>query len=91
MNQDIEQGEKPNTSQNSENTNSNNCNYNKGFDIVSQEYFQDMTDKGIIDSYNTIKCSVEDAISVAGLIVTTECIVYKEIDYDRIKILFKCF
>ncbi len=42
-----------------------------------------MIEKGIIDSYNTIKCSVEDAISVAGLIVTTECIVYKEIDYDR--------
>jgi chaperonin GroEL (HSP60 family) len=54
-----------------------------GFDIVTQEYFKDMTEKGIIDSYNTIKCSLEDAISVATLIINTECIVYKEIEYER--------
>jgi len=58
-------------------------NFDRGFDIVTQKYFEDMIEKGIIDSYNTIKCSVEDAISIAVLIVTTECIVYKEIDYDR--------
>jgi len=62
-------------------------NFNKGFDIVTQKYFEDMIENGIIDSYNTIKCAVEDAISIAGLIVTTECIVYKEIDYDRNYIL----
>jgi len=62
-------------------------NFKKGFDIVSQEYYDDMIEKGIIDSYNTIKCAIEDAISVASLIITTECIVYKEIDYDR-KVFF---
>lgn len=43
-----------------------------------------MIKEGIIDSYITIKCAIEDSISIAGLIITTECIVYKEIDYERI-------
>ncbi len=58
-------------------------NFYYGFDIVTQKYYEDMIEQGIIDSYNTIKCSIQDAISVAGLIITTECIVYKEIEYER--------
>lgn len=60
-----------------------NPNYYRGFDIVTQKYFDDMIEIGIIDSHNTIKCAIEDAVSIAGLLITTECIVYKEIDYER--------
>ena len=62
----------------------NNDKIHMGFDVVSQEYFDDMTEKGIIDSYNTLKCSIMDAISVTSLVINTECIVYKEIEYERI-------
>jgi chaperonin GroEL (HSP60 family) len=43
-----------------------------------------MIEAGIIDSFTTIKTAIEDAVSVASLIITTECIVYKEVDYERI-------
>ncbi len=42
-----------------------------------------MIEDGIVDSLNTIKTAVEDAVSVASLLITTECVVYKEVDYDR--------
>jgi len=41
-----------------------------------------MIDIGIIDSFNTMKSSIEDAVSVASLIITTEVLVYKEQNYD---------
>ena len=71
-----------NINKDNDNDKNNDISY-MGFDIVTQEYFKDMTEKGIIDSYNTIKCSIEDAISVTSLIINTECIVYKEIEYER--------
>ncbi len=54
-----------------------------GYDIVTGTFFENMIQEGIVDSYNTIKTAVEDAVSVASLLITTECIVVKEIDYDR--------
>ncbi len=43
-----------------------------------------MINEGIIDSFNTMKTSLEDSVSIASLIITTECIVYKEENYERI-------
>ena len=40
-----------------------------------------MMDSGIYDSYNVIKVILEDAISLAGMIITTECILVKEKSY----------
>jgi chaperonin GroEL (HSP60 family) len=42
-----------------------------------------MIEEGIIDSFNTLKTAIEDAVSVASLLITTECIVFKEYDYER--------
>ena len=42
-----------------------------------------MIEDGIIDSFNTLKTAIEDAVSVASLLITTECIVFKECDYER--------
>jgi chaperonin GroEL (HSP60 family) len=54
-----------------------------GYDIVTDKYYDNMVNEGVIDSFNTIKTSIEDSVSVASLVITTECIVYKEINYDR--------
>ena len=51
-----------------------------GYDINKEELC-DMMDSGIIDSLNVIKVILEDAISLAGMIITTECILVKEKNY----------
>jgi chaperonin GroEL (HSP60 family) len=44
-----------------------------------------MIDEGIVDSYNVIKVILQDSVSLAGLLMTTECIVVKEKVYERNK------
>ena len=51
-----------------------------GYDIKKQEMC-DMMDRGIYDSYNVIKVILEDSVSLAGMIVSTECILVKEKSY----------
>ena len=58
-----------------------------GYDIVTEKYFDNMINEGVIDSFNTIKTCLEDSISVASMVITTECIVYKEINYERIIVI----
>jgi chaperonin GroEL len=55
-------------------------NFFTGYD-VKNEVICDMMDSGIYDSYNVIKVILEDAISLAGMIITTECILVKEKSY----------
>src|SRR5213082_2453333 len=45
-----------------------------GFDAQSEEYV-DMVDKGIIDPAKVVRAALQDAASVAGLLVTTEAMV----------------
>jgi chaperonin GroEL len=45
-----------------------------GFDAQSEEYV-DMVDKGIIDPAKVVRAALQDAASVAGLLVTAEAIV----------------
>ena len=40
-----------------------------------------MMDRGIYDSYNVIKVILQDSISLAGMVITTECILVKEKSY----------
>jgi len=54
-----------------------------GYNLNRQGYADNMIDDGIIDSFNTLKTAIEDAVSVASLLITTECIVFKEYDYER--------
>ena len=48
---------------------------------MKNECICDMMDSGIYDSYNVIKVILEDSISLAGMVITTECILVKEKSY----------
>jgi chaperonin GroEL len=48
--------------------------YNFGFDAQNGEYGNLMT-KGIIDPTKVVRCALQDAASVAGLLITTEAMV----------------
>ena len=54
-----------------------------GYNLNTQTFSGNMIEDGIIDSFNTLKTAIEDAVSVASLLITTECIVFKECDYER--------
>jgi len=41
-----------------------------------------MMDEGIIDSFNVVKVILEDSVSLAGMVMTTECILVKEKNYE---------
>jgi len=45
-----------------------------GFDVLSEDY-GDMMAKGIIDPAKVTRCAVENAASIAGMILTTEALI----------------
>ena len=51
-----------------------NSDYNWGFDAQTGEY-KDMVAAGIIDPAKVVRCALQDAASVAGLLVTTEAMI----------------
>jgi chaperonin GroEL len=48
--------------------------YNFGYDAQSGDYVN-MMSKGIIDPTKVVRCALQDAASVAGLLITTEAMV----------------
>lgn len=46
----------------------------------------DMMDRGIYDSYNVVKVILEDSVSLAGMVVSTECILVKEKTYTPLSL-----
>ena len=48
--------------------------YNWGFDAQTEE-FKDLVQSGIIDPTKVVRTALQDAASVAGLLVTTEAMV----------------
>jgi chaperonin GroEL len=48
--------------------------YNYGFDAQSGEYVN-LVSKGIIDPTKVVRCALQGAASVAGLLITTEAMV----------------
>jgi len=48
--------------------------YNYGFDAQNGEYGNLVT-KGIIDPTKVVRCALQDAASIAGLLITTEAMV----------------
>jgi chaperonin GroEL len=48
--------------------------YNWGFDAQSGE-FKDMVKAGIIDPTKVVRAALQDAASVAGLLITTEAMI----------------
>ena len=51
-----------------------------GLDMRTMEVC-DLMDRGVYDSFNVIKVILEDSISLAGMVITTECILVKEKNY----------
>jgi chaperonin GroEL len=51
-----------------------NANYSWGYDAQSGEY-GDLIAKGIVDPTKVVRCALQDAASVAGLLITTEAMV----------------
>jgi len=51
-----------------------------GFDMKN-EVICDMMDAGIYDSLNVIKVILQDSVSLASMVITTECILVKEKSY----------
>lgn len=48
-----------------------------GYNVNTGEYC-DLVENGVIDPFKVTRCALENAASVAGLILTTECLVPKE-------------
>lgn len=42
-----------------------------------------MIDEGIVDSFNVVKVILQDSVAMAGLLMTTECLVVKDKSYER--------
>jgi chaperonin GroEL len=51
-----------------------NSNQNVGYDVLSEQYV-DMVDAGIIDPAKVTRSAVENAASIAGMILTTEALI----------------
>lgn len=49
-------------------------NKNIGFDVLKMDYF-DMVEAGIIDPAKVTRCALQNAVSAATMIITTECLV----------------
>jgi chaperonin GroEL len=48
--------------------------FNYGYDATADEYV-DMMKKGIIDPTKVVRTALQDAASIAGLLLTTECVI----------------
>ena len=54
-----------------------------GIDLRTMEVC-DLMDRGVYDSLNVVKVILQDSISLAGMVITTECILVKEKNYKPI-------
>jgi chaperonin GroEL len=52
-----------------------------GYDARKMEYV-DMIDSGIIDPVKVTRTALENAVSIAGMMITTECTLIEELDAD---------
>lgn len=47
-----------------------------GYDVLAMEYV-DMVDKGIIDPVKVTRSALQNAVSVAGMVLTTDCLIVR--------------
>ena len=52
-----------------------------GFD-VKEEKVCDMVENGIVDSVQVVQTYLQDAVTLSGMILSTECLVIKEKHYE---------
>ncbi len=50
---------------------------NFGYDAQKDEYYN-MVDNGIIDPVKVVRIALQDAVSVSGVLITTECVIVDE-------------
>ena len=51
-----------------------------GYD-VQREQVCDMIESGIVDSQQVVQAYMQDAVSLAGMLLTTECLVLRQKGY----------
>jgi chaperonin GroEL len=56
-----------------------------GLDVRNNVYV-DMVKSGIIDPVKVTKSALENAVSIAGMMITTECTLMEEASNDSIKV-----
>lgn len=44
-----------------------------------------MIESGVVDSFTVVKSILQDSVSLAGMLITTECLVVKDKNYERKK------
>jgi chaperonin GroEL len=52
-----------------------------GFD-VNREVICDMVEEGVVDSLQVVQTYLQDAVTLSGMLLTTECLVIKEKNYE---------
>jgi chaperonin GroEL len=52
---------------------------NYGYNVKTNE-FGDLIEMGVIDPAKAVRVALENAASVAGLFLTTECVIVDDID-----------
>ena len=57
--------------------------FNYGYDAREDVYRDDMVKDGIIDPVKVTRCALENASSIAGLILTTECVIIDNTEYEQ--------
>ena len=56
---------------------------NYGFNAYT-ETFMNLMESGIVDPTKVVRCALQDAAAVAGLILTTDCLITNEFDLSEI-------
>jgi chaperonin GroEL len=56
-----------------------------GYD-VQQEKLVDMMDAGVVDSLKVVQTYLQDAVSLSGLLLTTETLVVKDKNYEPLSL-----
>lgn len=52
--------------------------WRKGFNAMTDEY-EDLLDAGVVDPCRVLRCALQSAASIAGLILTTQAILVEKI------------
>lgn len=60
-------------------------NFKYGFDARNNK-FCDMIDSGIIDPAKVTRCALENAVSISGMMITTECTLMEEPGEEGVKV-----
>lgn len=57
--------------------------FSYGYNVYKEEYCN-LKEKGIIDPAKVVRCSLQDAAAVAGLVLTTDCLITNELELSEL-------